>query len=236
MTTGISPAAPPRERATPSTRTSGTARAPTRAAPIPAPARTWGPTPPTSRGTSPKPATYGERGAPAAAPAGACSTPSSIRSAACSAAGGCEAASPLHLKNTGLGLCGLPQPKACLSLWICRYSALSPSAGAGDSAGWGRQLPLHCHAPVDGGAHGVELGLIVGHHPLDAVPVEVVGDLGGLEAPAGNLHGKNRPALSVLKWISPPSGSTWRYLSRKFRWVSRRLAWRLVGQGSQKLI
>ena len=142
MTTGISPAAPPRERATPSTRTSGTARAPTRAAPIPAPARTWGPTPPTSRGTSPKPATSGERGAPAAAPAGACSTPSSIRSAACSAAGGCEAASPLHLKNTGLGLCGLPQPKACLSLWICRYSALSPSAGAGDSAGWGGSSPF----------------------------------------------------------------------------------------------
>ena len=138
----FSPAAPPRERATPSTRTSGTARAPTRAAPIPAPARTWGPTPPTSRGTSPKPATYGERGAPAAAPAGACSTPSSISSAACSAAGGCEAASPLHLKNTGLGLCGFPQPKACLSLWICRYSALSPSAGAGDSAGWGGSSPF----------------------------------------------------------------------------------------------
>ena len=141
MTTGISPAAPPRERATPSTRTSGTARAPTRAAPIPAPARTWGPTPPTSRELLPNQQPLGERGAPAAAPAGACSTPSSISSAACSAAGGCEAASPLHLKNTGLGLCGFPQPKACLSLWICRYSALSPSAGAGDSAGWGGSSP-----------------------------------------------------------------------------------------------
>ena len=115
---------------------------------------------------------------------------------------------------------------------------LVPFRRAGDSAGWGGGSPLHCHAPVDGGAHGVELGLIVGHHPLDAVPVEVVGDLGGLEAPGRKLlHRKGKQAGVVgLKVDLPPSGSTWRYLSRKFRWVSRRLAWRLVGQGSQKLI
>ena len=60
----------------------------------------------------------------------------------------------------------------------------------------------------------------------------------GWNPPAGNSSREkaNSPVLSVLKWISPPSWSTWRYFSRKFRWVSRRLAWRLVGQGSQKLM
>ena len=89
---------------------------------------------------------------------------------------------------------------------------LVPFRRSGGFRRLGRQLPLHRHAPVDGGAHGVELGLIVGHHPLDAVPVEVVGDLGGLEAPGRKLlHRKGKQAGVVgLKVDLPP---VWEHLA-----------------------
>ena len=65
---------------------------------------------------------------------------------------------------------------------------------------------------VDGRAQLVEFRLVVGHHADGAVRVQIVCDLGERKAELRDLltDQAKSGALSVLKWICPPSLSTLR--------------------------